>query len=41
MCSLAPNTKKRDENFEMKQKKPHKCEFKVKSTCTKEKEKIM
>jgi hypothetical protein len=26
--------KKRDENFEMKQKKPHKSEFKVKSTCT-------
>jgi hypothetical protein len=34
-CSLAPKTKKGDENFEMKQNKTHKCEFKVKWTCTK------
>jgi hypothetical protein len=29
--------KKRDENFEMKQKKTHKCEFKVKLAYTKKK----
>jgi hypothetical protein len=41
MSSLAPKTKKGDENFEMKQNKTHKREFKVKSTCTKKKKQFM